>query len=108
LRFSGDAAFLHHRRTALRFEERFFTAFILPGDAWRSAVVTSKSRIGKAVERNRVKRRLRAAFAAAMKNQLSPLEVVLYAKASVLKADFPDLQTLLSKNFHEVDSRSAG
>lgn len=107
LRFSGEAAFRHHRRSAQRFEETGFTAFVtLPVDnAWRFAVVASKSRIGSAVERNRAKRRLRAAFNEARKTGSPPVAVVLYAKKAVLAADMPKLVSTLSNIFHAMASR---
>jgi len=91
-RFQGEAAFVQHRRTAKRMEKSPFTAFVAPSaDAyWYFAAVASK-RLGGAVQRNRAKRRLRAAFAAASKGKVNPLRVILYAKAGVLKIDFQEL-----------------
>lgn len=102
LRFRGPAAFREHRRSAQRFETSFFTAFVTAGPAWRFAVVASKTRIGGAVERNRAKRRLRAAFAAAQSDSPAPLEVVLHAKNAALTADFAPLRQSLSQIFCEV------
>ena len=99
LRFSGEAAFREHRRTARRSEEAAFTAFVLPSvdGKWCFAVVASKARIGGAVERNRAKRRLRAAFATACEDVKNPLAVILYSKKAALTADFAELvKTLIA------------
>lgn len=110
---------MQHRRSSQRTEGRFFTAFVLPAadGHWRFSAVASK-RVGGAVQRNRAKRRLRAAFAQARANLAAekllndkisasqplpgmPLGVVLYAKLSTLKADFQELvanlQTILRR-----------
>ncbi len=104
LRFTGEAIFRNHRRSAQRFEESAFTAFVnVPEDnAWRFAAVASKVRIGGAVERNRAKRRLRAAFVAAQKMTKHPLAVILYAKEPALTADIEKLTATLMKIFNEV------
>lgn len=104
LRFTGEAIFRNHRRSAQRFEEPAFTAFVAtPKDnAWRFAAVASKARIGGAVERNRAKRRLRAAFVAAQKTGKQPLAVILYAKEPSLWAEMEKLVESLAKIFCEV------
>jgi ribonuclease P protein component len=106
--FSGEAAFSAHRRRAKKFETRFFSAFVAPAEDSipRFSVVASKARIGGAVERNRAKRRLRAAFDKVIKKlnketgkeqNPNPIGVILYAKAPVLQAEFD----LLVQSLHE-------
>lgn len=103
-RFSGETAFVHHRRTAVRTEDRNFTAFVLPSEDayWRFAAVASK-RLGGAVERNRAKRRLRMAFASARQGVYGVLWVILYAKRPVLKAKFKELELSLEKILAKAD-----
>jgi ribonuclease P protein component len=105
LRFTGEAAFVQHRRSAKRSDTANFTAFVLPSPDvnWRFAAVASK-RIGGAVQRNKAKRRLRAAFAQIKKEceaqageNLKPLGVILYAKSGVLKNDFQEIVETLRK-----------
>ena len=98
LRLSGEAAFRQHRRSARRFEEAGFTALVAlsADEKWRFAVVASKARVGGAVERNRAKRRLRAAFSGVEKKG-APLTVVLYSKKSALTAEFKRLVETLTK-----------
>ena len=105
LRFSGDAAFISHRRTGLRLDEKCYTAFVTisPDRHWRFAAVSSK-RVGGAVERNRAKRRLRAAFNHAPRDH-SPLSVIFYTKAAILRAAFPDLVESVEKTLpHALNS----
>ena len=99
-RFSGDAAFIAHRRSALRVDERALTAFVLPSvdGVWRFAAVSSK-RVGGAVERNRARRRLREAFAIAKQSTGQPLSVIIYSKTATLKAPFAELSQTLEKIF---------
>jgi ribonuclease P protein component len=107
--FSGEAAFSAHRRRAKKFETKFFSALVAPAEdsVARFSVVASKARIGGAVERNRAKRRLRAAFDKVI-NELNKdrkkipaasasIGVILYAKAPVLEAEF----TLLIESLRE-------
>ena len=104
LPLTGEAAFRNHRRGARRSETPHFTAFVLLAidGKWRFSVVASKARIGGAVERNRAKRRLRAAFATVAAELKSAQVVVLYAKKSALTADFAeivrDLKESLERN----------
>jgi|GEM_PF-1801676 ribonuclease P protein component len=91
-RFQGEAAFVQHRRSAKRIEKAAFTAFVLPSTdtRWYFAAVASR-RLGGAVQRNRAKRRLRAAFAKAVAEISAPHRVILYAKNPVLRTKFSDL-----------------
>lgn len=97
LRFSGQSAFGQHRDVAKKLELKHFTVLTAEAPAWQLGIVASKARIGAAVERNRTKRRLRAAMAKAIVNVKNPQAVVIYAKASVLKADFAEIVQNLEK-----------
>lgn len=61
--------------------------------------------LGGAVERNRVKRRLREAVRLRRQDFCEPVDVVINPKKSALKADFGDLLAEVEKAFQTVRQR---
>lgn len=61
--------------------------------------------LGGAVERNRVKRRLREAVRLRRQDFREPVDVVINPKKSVLKADFGELLAEVEKAFQTVRQR---
>lgn len=84
-------------------EGRYFTLFAAPEEKqWKFGAVAAKRTIGGAVERNRAKRRLRAAYAELLP-VLPPSGILLYAKKSVLSGDFGEIvQTLKESLSHAL------
>ncbi len=69
--------------------------------------LTVPKALGKAVDRNRIKRRLRALVRSALPLLGSlPVDIVLHPKRSVLDADFPLLQREVALIFKSVQARS--
>lgn len=69
--------------------------------------LTVPKALGKAVDRNRIKRRLRALVRAHLALLGStPVDVVLHPKRSVLEADFPALDREIALIFKSVRARA--
>lgn len=68
--------------------------------------LTVPKALGKAVARNRIKRRLREAVRAALPLLSAPVDLVLHPKRSVLDADFALLQREIETIFSSVQARS--
>jgi ribonuclease P protein component len=62
--------------------------------------------LGKAVERNRIKRRMREAIRLSLTELTRDVDVVLHPRRGVLTADFPGLRREVSKIFSIIE-RSA-
>ncbi len=70
--------------------------------------LTVPKALGKAVDRNRIKRRLRALLRPALPLLGAlPVDVVLHPKRSVLEADFPALKREIATIFKSVRARHA-
>jgi len=78
------------RATGNKFESRFFVGYFLDDRKSDLAVIVSKKH-GSAVERNRIKRRVREAFRKVAKKVDRSVKAVLYLKFVVKKANFDDL-----------------
>ena len=59
--------------------------------------------VGGAVQRNRIKRRLREAVRLGAVSVISPADVVINPKRSALAADFSELQGEVSKAFQVIE-----
>ena len=59
--------------------------------------------MGKAVERNRIKRRMRAAIVSNLDVLRNSVDVVLHPKRSVLTAEWPDLRNELRSIFVKIE-----
>lgn len=57
----------------------------------KAACIVSKKVAARAVDRNLIKRRARAALADALRDVLRPLSLAFYAKKGVLEAPFSDI-----------------
>lgn len=66
--------------------------------------LTVPKALGKAVDRNRIKRRLREAVRAALPLLTSPVDVVLHPRRSVIDLDFGHLQREVTTIFRSVQA----
>ncbi|HEY5212893.1 MAG TPA: ribonuclease P protein component [Acidobacteriaceae bacterium] len=66
--------------------------------------LTVPKALGKAVDRNRIKRRLREAVRAALPLLTSPVDVVLHPRRSVIDLDFAQLQREVTTIFRSVQA----
>ena len=67
-------------------------AFQLPeGGPWRSGIITSR-KVGRAVDRNLVRRRLRQIIRATVPSLRPGLWIVTVARQAAVRAEFSDLQ----------------
>jgi ribonuclease P protein component len=64
--------------------------------------ITAGKVLGKAVERNRIKRRMRAAITANLDALCSDVDVVLHPKRAVLTAEWNDLQNEVRRVFVKI------
>lgn len=65
--------------------------------------ITAGKVLGKAVERNRIKRRMRAAITANLDALRSDVDVVLHPKRSVLTAEWPALRNEVRRIFVKIE-----
>ena len=66
--------------------------------------LTVPKALGKAVDRNRIKRRLREAVRAALPLLTSPVDVVLHPRRSVIDLDFTHLKREVTTIFRSVQA----
>jgi ribonuclease P protein component len=66
--------------------------------------LTAGRALGKAVERNRIKRRMREAVRLSVPSLTRDVDVVLHPRRSVLTAEFAGLQAEVSKIFATVQN----
>jgi ribonuclease P protein component len=66
--------------------------------------LTVPKALGKAVDRNRIKRRMREAVRHALPLLSAPVDVVLHPRRSVLELEFPQLQREVAQVFRSVQA----
>lgn len=66
--------------------------------------LTVPKALGKAVDRNRIKRRLREAIRHALPLLNAPVDVILHPKRSVIEADFANLEREVAVIFRSVQA----
>ena len=66
--------------------------------------LTVPKALGKAVDRNRIKRRMREAVRAALPLLTSPVDVVLHPRRSVMELDFVELKREVAAIFRGVQA----
>lgn len=69
--------------------------------------LTVPKALGKAHDRNRIKRRLRAAVAANISRLTAPVDVILHPRRSVLTARFADLCREIAGIFRAVEAMAS-
>jgi ribonuclease P protein component len=67
--------------------------------------LTVPKALGKAVDRNRIKRRLREAVRRALPSLTATVDVVLHPKASVLTLDFAAIEQDVAEIFRAIEKR---
>ena len=114
-RFTSSMRLLRHSdfervyKKGLRHFAPHMTVFYLlreRGDGWRVGFTVGRV-LGGAVERNRIKRRLREAVRLRWPGVRIPADVVVNPKKSVLKLEFADLENEINNAF-EVMQQSMG
>src|ERR1051326_2485016 len=119
LKFSRESRLLRHSdfERVYKGGRRHFasrlTVFYLPrqdGGGFRVGFTVGKA-LGGAVERNRMKRRLRAAGRLHLPQVQAPVDIVINPKKIVLSADFAELENEISRAFavvqKSVESKAA-
>ncbi|MCX6968455.1 MAG: ribonuclease P protein component [Verrucomicrobia bacterium] len=92
IRLQHSSEFLRVKTQGRAFSGRFMTVGVLKGcDATRVGLITSK-RVGGAVERNRVRRRLRELMRLTRPQWVSGVWVVAIARHAAVNAPFAELQ----------------
>jgi ribonuclease P protein component len=101
--FPNEGAVVAFRNRSRRAEGPFFSLLAAPSEGQKSFVriVSSKRNIGGAVERNRARRRLRAAVQKVWQAK-NPVDLVLYARGAVLTADFEKIVESLKKGVRDA------
>jgi ribonuclease P protein component len=66
--------------------------------------LTVPKALGKAVDRNRIKRRMREAVRAALPRLTAPVDVVLHPRRSVIDLDFQQLKREVAQIFRSVQA----
>jgi ribonuclease P protein component len=66
--------------------------------------LTVPKALGKAVDRNRIKRRLREAVRAALPQLTAPVDVILHPRRSVIDLDFAQLKREVTTIFRSVQA----
>ena len=92
--FAKQIAYFYARRPASRRSDT-------PGP--RIGLTVPKA-LGKAVDRNRIKRRMREAVRAALPLLTSPVDVILHPRRSVLELDFAQLKRDVAQIFRIVQT----
>ncbi len=84
------------------------TVFFIGGGADFPRVGFSVGRaLGGAVERNRIRRRLREAVRLRLAQLAAPMDVVIHPRRSVLKAEFTELLNEVGRAFDVITQRDA-
>jgi ribonuclease P protein component len=95
-------------RSGRRLFSAHLTVFFLRLDAGPARVGFTVTRaLGKAVERNRIRRRLREAARLNLGKLGSAVDVVVHPKKSALAASFAELQAEVARAFEKIGSSAA-
>jgi ribonuclease P protein component len=90
-----------------RWGSPFFTAFVLRNEEERSRVgFTTPRALGKAVRRNRIRRRVREAVRRHFAELERGWDVVVNPRAAALQASFEELEAAVGKLFRELREKS--
>ena len=97
------ASFQRVYHSGRRWGSPFFTAFVLRNDVERSRVgLTTPRALGKAIRRNRIRRRVREAVRRRFAELVTGWDVVLNPRAAALQASFAELEATVAKLFREL------
>jgi ribonuclease P protein component len=115
-RFPRTARLLRHADFERVYKQgrRHFAAHItvfylrrIAGGELRVGFTVGKA-IGNAVERNRIRRRLRESVRLHRSELVAPVDIVIHPKRSALKAHFSDLENEISRAFEVVGKSISG
>ncbi len=98
--FSKQIAYFHALRPAIGANGRPLQT----GTAGPRIGLTVPKALGKAVDRNRIKRRMREAVRAALPLLAAPVDVVLHPRRSVITLDFQLLKQEVAQIFRSVQA----
>ncbi len=102
-RLLKHADFDHVYQNGKRQFSGHMTLFFLPRASGSARVGFTVGRVlGGAVQRNRIKRRLREAVRHQLAGLAVPVDVVINPKKSVLTADFAELESEVGKAFEKI------
>ena len=102
-RLLKHADFDHVYQNGKRQFSGHMTLFFLPRESGSPRVGFTVGRVlGGAVQRNRIKRRLREAVRHQLAGLAVPVDVVINPKKSVLTADFAELESEVGKAFERI------
>jgi ribonuclease P protein component len=91
-RLKGRGPFSETFNRGRTYSNRYLVVFVqeTPGEPARAGFATARA-AGRPVKRNRIRRRLRAAFAEVSDRMRPGRRVVILGRQSVLEADWPEL-----------------
>ncbi len=90
-------------------KQMMYFYLLRPGNRRQDALgprigLTVPKALGKAVDRNRIKRRMRAAVRSALPRLTAPVDVVLHPRRSVIDLEFAQLQRELATLFGSIQA----
>jgi ribonuclease P protein component len=102
-RLLNRAGFQRVYHSGRRWSSPFFTAFALRNEEQGSRVgLTTPRALGKAVRRNRIRRRVREAVRRNFATLPSGWDLVLNPRGAAMQASFADLEATVQKLFREL------
>lgn len=102
-RLTSSTDFKRVRQAGRAYAHPFLVLIVLPNDQQRLRFAVSAGRsVGKAVERNRAKRRVREALRPLIAAIPDGWDVVILARHPITRATFTDIQAALSSLLHRA------